>query len=178
MKTCRSQIEIFDLSRTTIPKNNRICVIWVLKKKSFYGWKYLFTWGRHIPKTSIFEKVSLLNCDLWSVPKMHSQKQQNLGYFSQKEKNTSLMLLKIPFYVLFYMNFPVTANNCECFETEQRIVLVYAFENTFKIATAKYIFVTLFLSNCDLWFISNRILQKQKKLRFLRPNKRNPYLIE
>ena len=135
MKRCHSQIVIFDLSRTAIPKNSRICAIWALKEKSFYGWKYLFTWGRHIPETSIakyiFEKVSLLNCNLWSVPKMHSQKQKNLGYFSQKEKSTSLVLLKIPFYVLFYMNFPVTVNNCECFETEQKIVLVYAFENTF-----------------------------------------------
>ena len=46
-----------------------------------------------------------------------------------------------------------------------------------KIYTTKHIFVMLFLIlllNGDLWAISNRFLQKQKNLRFLRPNKRNP----
>ena len=35
----------FDLSKTSIPKNNRTWVIWALKKKVFLwcSWKYLFT---------------------------------------------------------------------------------------------------------------------------------------
>ena len=69
-------------------------------------------WGRHISKSSmakyLFEKASLLNSDLCSVSKRHSGKQQNLGYFSHKEKSTSLLLLKIHFYVLSYVNFDIS----------------------------------------------------------------------
>ena len=94
---------IFDLSKTSIPENNRIWVIWALKKEVFHGcrWKYLFTWGKQIPKTyiveKIYEKVSLSNCDLWSCQNWHCIKQQNPSYLSHIEKSTSLLLLKIPF---------------------------------------------------------------------------------
>ena len=46
-----------------------------------------------------FEKVLLLNCDLWFFPNWHSQKQKNLNNLSPKDENISLLLLKISFYV-------------------------------------------------------------------------------
>ena len=58
---------------------------------------------RHIPKTyiseKILEKLLFWNYDLWALWNWHSWKQQNLSYLSPKEKSTSLVLLKIPFYV-------------------------------------------------------------------------------
>ena len=64
--------------------------------------KIPFYVGQHVPKTSIaifFEKVSLSKYDLWPLQQRHSRKQQNLSYVSHKEKSTSLVLLKIPFYI-------------------------------------------------------------------------------
>ena len=46
-----------------------------------------------------FENVSFSNCDLRYLQKHHSQKEQNLSYLSHEEKRTSLILLKILFYV-------------------------------------------------------------------------------
>ena len=70
-------------------------------------------------KTSIaenlFEKVWLLNCNLWSLQKPHFQKQQNVSYLSPKEKkyftgtaeNTFLCnvdtYLKLLFDALYYI---------------------------------------------------------------------------
>ena len=88
-----------------ILENSRIWVIWALKTKALHwcSWKYLFTYGRHIPKTSKAEKnlqkVSFSNFDLWSICNQHSWKQQNLSYLSPKETITSLVLLNLPYYV-------------------------------------------------------------------------------
>ena len=45
LKICCTQNVIFDLSKTSILKNNRIWEIWALKKKPPYwrSWKYLLT---------------------------------------------------------------------------------------------------------------------------------------
>ena len=122
LKRCHSQTVIFDLSKTSIPKNNTIWVISAIKKKEFYWcfWKYPFTWGRHIGKTSIagniLEKVSLLNNDLCSLSNRHSRKQQNLGYLSLKEKTISVVPLKIPFHVrqTHAWNFHRRKNSWKC----------------------------------------------------------------
>ena len=48
----------------------------------------------------IFEKVSLLNYNLWSLRNQHSQKQTNLSNFIPKEKkHFTLLQLKMLFYV-------------------------------------------------------------------------------
>ena len=56
---------------------------------------------RPVPKISIaekfFTKVLFLNCDLWSLPNLHSRKIENLNNLRLKEKNLSLVQLKIHF---------------------------------------------------------------------------------
>ena len=68
-----------------------------------YSTKHHFTEFRSLKRKFVVKKFSknLLCsiCDLWSLQKQHSRKQQNLSYLSHNEKSTSLMLLKIPFYV-------------------------------------------------------------------------------
>ena len=89
-----------------IPKNNKFWVIWAIKRKALQwcSWKYLLTSGKvdtyiKLPSQIFLENVSFSNCDLWSLQKPHSPKQQNLSNLSHQEKSTSLVLLKIPFYI-------------------------------------------------------------------------------
>ena len=46
---------------------------------------------------NIFEKVSVLICDLRSLQNWHSRKQQDLSYLSPKEKDILVVPLNIPF---------------------------------------------------------------------------------
>ena len=139
---------IFYLSKTSIPKNNRIWVTWVLKKRTFHWcrWKFLFTEGRHILKTStvdtIFEKVSLLNCDLWSLRNQHSRKQQNLSYLSPKEKS---------FHWCCWKNL----------STLGRLIT--------KTSTAEINFEEVSLLYFDLWFLQNRHSRKQQNQELSEP---------
>ena len=68
-----------------------------------YPTKYFLTEVRCLEKTFTIKKLlrNLLcsNCDLWSLQKRHSQKQQNLSYLSLEEKRLSLGRLKKPFYI-------------------------------------------------------------------------------
>ena len=70
-----------------------------------YSTKDFFTKIKSLEKKLMVKKhlKNLLcsNCDLWSLQNRHSRKQQNLIYLSYKEKSTSLVLLKIPFYVRY-----------------------------------------------------------------------------
>ena len=84
--------------KPTFQKTTESRVIWVLKKISFHWccWKDFFTLGRLTPKTSIaeriFEEVSLLYFDIWSIQTWPPQKQQNLNSLSSKSI-VSLLLL-------------------------------------------------------------------------------------
>ena len=70
-----------------------------------YSTKDFFTKIRSLEKKLMVKKrlKNLLysNCDLWSLQNRHSRKQQSLIYLSHEEKSTSLVLLKIPFYVRY-----------------------------------------------------------------------------
>ena len=97
---------IFDISISWILNNNKIWVIWAIKRKALYwcSWKYHFTKGRHklkIPIEIFFEKVSFSNCHLWLLQNSNPQKQEILSYLSHKDKSTSLVLFKKPFYLRY-----------------------------------------------------------------------------
>ena len=102
------------------------------KALQWCSWKYFFTWGRHIPKTSIaeniFERVSFSNCDPESLENHRSRKQQNLSYISPNEKSISPLLLKIP--VSFFFMWPLVSRN-----NSKKIWVFWGltedFENTF-----------------------------------------------
>ena len=115
LKVCLCWTVIFDLSDTFITENNRIWIIWAINKKHFTGAaeNIFFYVGRHILKSSIaeniFEKVLLLNCNLLAIQNRHSRKQQDLSYLNPKEKNISLVPLRIPLKMLevgTYLKFP------------------------------------------------------------------------
>ena len=57
-----------------------------------YFTEYFFTETRHLPKKFMVKKKLLKNllfsnCDLWSPPKQHTWKQENLSNLSHNEKN-------------------------------------------------------------------------------------------
>ena len=82
------------------------------------------------------------NCDLWSLQNRHSRKQQNLIYLSYKEKSTSLVLLKIPFYVRY--------------------------TNTKNANSKVFFFEKVSFSNCDpSWSFQNQHAWKQQNMSYL-----------
>ena len=129
----------------------------------------------------------LSNCNIWSLQNQHSRKQQNLGYFSYEEKAIHWCSSKYRF-TFFFMWPLISPSNSKSLSVvwglTKNSVSLYVLKDFFtvsryvlKISTAKYIFKVFVFSNFDLWSIANRFLWKQKNL-FLRPNQRNPQLIE
>ena len=99
-----AQSVTFDLFKTGIPENSRTWFIWALKKKVSLVWlKITFylrlTHMKNIHGRKNSGKGVVLICKLWPLWSQQKKNKQNLGYLSPKEKSTSLVLLKIPFYV-------------------------------------------------------------------------------
>ena len=73
---------IFDLSKSNIPRDKRIWVIWAINKNALTGTPENTFLRKHKLKTSkaiffFFEKVLLSNCDIWSLQKQHSRKSES-----------------------------------------------------------------------------------------------------
>ena len=111
-----------------------------------YSTKDFFTKIKSLEKKLMVKKhlKNLLcsNCDLWSLQNRHSRKQQNLIYLSYKEKSTSLVLLKIPFYVRY--------------------------TNTKNANSKVFFFEKVSFSNCDpSWSFQNQHAWKQQNMSYL-----------
>ena len=128
--------------------------------------------------------MSFSNCDLWSLQKWHSWKQQTLSYINPKEKRHLIGSTENTF-ALFFIWTLISPNNSKNFWVFWGLAkdslslfiwkhLLTMSKHLLKVYTRKSDFITVFLLNNDLSLISNRFLRKQKHRRFLRPNKRNP----
>ena len=107
-----SQTVILDLSQTSVSKNERNRVFWCLKKLHECGWKYHFTWGINMLKTSITKKgfsqcvVELVTFDLFQTGCSNNQK--IWIFWEPDERKPQVMQSKI----LFYSTHTLTYNFC------------------------------------------------------------------
>ena len=143
----------------------------------------------------------LSNYDLWSLQNQHSWKQQNLRDLSPKEKTTSLVLLKIYFYVRqeHMQNFQNRKNygkgvvlklyslislkpalvktaNSELFEPWRKKHFTGAPQNTFLCKVDAYLKLPSFW-NCDLGSLQNQHSQKEQNQRYLSSNDKRTSLV-
>ena len=173
------------------------------KSTSLVLLKIPFYVSRQISKTSIpifFWKGVTLK--LWSsLQNQHSRKQQNLRDLSPKEKTTSLVLLKIYFYVRqeHIQNFQNRKNygkgvvlklyslislkptfvktaDSELFEPWRKKHFTGPPQNTFLCKVDAYLKLPLF-SNCDLGSLWNHHSQKEQNQRYLSPNDKRTSLV-